>query len=87
MGNGQARVVEEQSIRSLDFSATSLAVGIELAGKNPPWLQLDEADLRILVGLLRSRFSPSAEAATEASEPLRLLAVWCDAAADWLRAH
>lgn len=83
--------VDLSDAAKVDWSRHCFPIGVEVDG-DVPWLKLDEDDLKILHGLLTARlnrFPNSAETnistppASEVSDPLRRIALWAKAAAEW----
>lgn len=67
---------KEADPADIDWTKSCLPIGLKLKGVKPPWLELDEDDLKILSKLLRKpigNFVPAAE-----SESLGKLADWAD---------
>ena len=83
---------EMSKFRDIDYRHTWLRIGAERNTSTPGGLMLNADDMRVLSSLLRARIPMGqehgrtvfCEAATEASEALRLLAAWAEAGAEQL---
>lgn len=74
-----SKYVSGDELDTIDWSKTSLDVGIKRGDGTERWLPLDQADLRILAALLERPIIEGLVAA-EASEGLGALCRWAKAA-------
>lgn len=91
----------DETLRELDFSTTSLSIGVARKDGKEEWLALDKDDLQILKYLLLKShpvrgYDPEkreetvvawTEPAVEVSKPLSQLAKWVDGALRWMRSN
>lgn len=78
--------VDLTNASKVDWSACSFPIGVEVPGQDPPWLGLDEDDLKILHGLLAMKVGIGGESAMDSSPALQKMALWAKAASEWCEA-
>ncbi len=79
--------VTKKGLLGLDFGTTAFRIGAESVHCDGRWMQLSQDDMTVLHAVLTRTFGRDQVSATTESPALEMIAAWCAAGVQWMRAQ